>query len=174
MSFGLVHHWFLLKYLIKTFWIPLHSSRGCDTYFWITVYKEKRELALLTNNKPYRFIWEMWASSSNSSERKYAIESEKKIRGRSQWTLHRKSKQIFPEMNLRVSFLISAFIWAVYKWPRSVHLFCCIAFADWSCEYITHSQIHEFRNWERGRVSIHFSNNEIQIFFVYLFCKIEK
>jgi hypothetical protein len=55
------------------------------------------------------------------------------------------SKQIFPEMNLRVSFLISAFIYlrAVYKCPRSVHLFCCIAFADQSCEYINHSQIHE-------------------------------
>jgi hypothetical protein len=39
------------------------------------------------------------------------------------------------------------YLWAIYIFPRSVHLFCYIAFA-W--EYINRSQIHECRNWERG------------------------
>ncbi len=32
-----------------------------------------------------------------------------------------------------------------------VCLFCCIALADLSWEYINRSQIHECRNWEQGR-----------------------
>ncbi len=43
--------------------------------------------------------------------------------------------------------------WAIYihMFPRSVRLFCSIAFADWSWQYINFSQIHECRSWERGR-----------------------
>jgi hypothetical protein len=48
--------------------------------------------------------------------------------------------------------LISTFqyLLAIYKFPWSVHLFCCIAFANWSWQYLNRSQIHECRNWEWG------------------------
>jgi hypothetical protein len=51
------------------------------------------------------------------------------------------------------SFLNSIFMYlcSINIFPRSVHLFFCIAFADWSWDYINHSQIHEPGNWERGR-----------------------
>jgi len=42
-------------------------------------------------------------------------------------------------------------LWAICIFPLPVRLFCCIAFADRSWEYINRSQIHESRNWERGR-----------------------
>ncbi len=131
----------------KTFWLPVFSSGGCDTCFLNTVYK-KRQLALLSN-KPYRFNWELWASSSNSSEKVY-IKVYKIIHGRSQCTLHRKSKQIFPEMKLR-DFFIHVSVSGLYipTIGPPILLYC-----DWWTdrgEYINHSQIHEFRNWERGR-----------------------
>ncbi len=180
MSFGLVHHWFLLKYLIwKTFLLPLGSSRGWDTYFWITVYKKKRQLALLTNNKPYRFIWELWASSSNSSERKFTIHcTEIQNKYTQKWNCAT-SSQFLPSC-VCVRFICTY----IRIFPRSVRLFWSIAFADRSCEYI---KVREYRIWDRGRavslmgifvsnfrysafevqVSIHFTHNEIHIFFFF-------
>jgi hypothetical protein len=49
------------------------------------------------------------------------------------------------------NFCIHISLWAIYIFPRSVRFFCCIAFADWSWEYINRSQIHKYINWERGR-----------------------
>ncbi len=40
---------------------------------------------------------------------------------------------------------------SVNIFPRSVHLFGCIAFAGQSWGYINRSQIHECRNWEQSR-----------------------
>jgi hypothetical protein len=34
--------------------------------------------------------------------------------------------------------------------PRSVRLFCCIAFTDQSWDFINHSQIHVCKNWKVG------------------------
>ncbi len=59
--------------------------------------------------------------------------------------------------NCAASFPISTFtsmyLWAIIIFPRSVRLFCCIAFAVRAREYINRSQIlvHEYGNWERGR-----------------------
>jgi hypothetical protein len=38
------------------------------------------------------------------------------------------------------------YLWAIYIFTRSVLLFCCIVFADRSCEYINRSQIRECGN----------------------------
>ncbi len=58
------------------------------------------------------------------------------------------SKQVFPEINLRVP---NFCIHVIYIFPRPVRLFCCIAFfADRSWEYINCSQVHACRNRERG------------------------
>ncbi len=57
------------------------------------------------------------------------------------------------KLKCAASFLVSAlmYLWAIYIFRRSVCLFCCIAFADRSWEYINRSQTVECRNWERGR-----------------------
>jgi hypothetical protein len=51
--------------------------------------------------------------------------------------------------NCVASFPISTFLymWAIYIFPQSVHLFGCI---HWLWKYINRSQIHECRNCERG------------------------
>ncbi len=67
--------------------------------------------------------------------------------------LHQNSKQIFPEMKLGgfvTNFCIHVHL-AIYIFPRSVRLSCCLAFADPSREYINRSQIHACRNRERRR-----------------------
>jgi hypothetical protein len=51
------------------------------------------------------------------------------------------SKQIFPGMKLHTC-ICKQFI---HIFPRSVSLFCCIAFADRSGECINRSQVHECR-----------------------------
>ncbi len=48
------------------------------------------------------------------------------------------------------NFYIHVSVRNLYIFPRSVRLFCCIAFRDQSWDYINHSQIHECRNWEGG------------------------
>jgi hypothetical protein len=57
--------------------------------------------------------------------------------------------------NCLVSFPISEFLYirAIYIFLWLVCLCCCIVFADRLWEGINHSQIHECRNWERGRSS---------------------
>ncbi len=63
------------------------------------------------------------------------------------------------------------YLWAICIFRRSVPLFCCIAFADRSWEYINRSQIHECRNWERGCaisfLGIFVSNIRCSSFAVY-------
>jgi hypothetical protein len=55
-----------------------------------------------------------------------------------------KLRGLIPNFHIHVS--VSNF----YIFPRSVSLFCCIAFTDQSWDYINHSQIHEGRNWAGG------------------------
>ncbi len=60
------------------------------------------------------------------------------------------SKRIFPEMKLRghiSSFYIHGSVSPLYI-HKSVHLFCCIVFADRSCEYISLNQATQFHFWE--------------------------
>ncbi len=62
------------------------------------------------------------------------------------------SKQIFSEMNLCglvPNFYIHVCERFIYSHDRSP--ISCIAFVDRSCEYINRSQIHDCRNWNRGR-----------------------
>jgi len=53
-----------------------------------------------------------------------------------------------------------------------VFLFCCIAFADQSWEYINRSQILESKNWEQGRtvsfLGIFFADFQYSAFAVHL------
>ncbi len=68
-------------------------------------------------------------------------------------TLHREFETNIPGNETarpRSQFLPSCICERFYIFPRSVRLFCCIAFADRSWEYINCSQTHECRNWEWG------------------------
>jgi hypothetical protein len=42
-------------------------------------------------------------------------------------------------------------LWAIYIFPRSLCLFCCLKYVDRSWEYINRSQTHECESWEWGR-----------------------
>jgi hypothetical protein len=71
------------------------------------------------------------------------------------------------------SFCIHVCVSDLYIFPRSVCLFCCIAFADRSWEYINRSQTVECRNWETGRpvsfLGIFVSNFRYSAFAVHIY-----
>ncbi len=64
-------------------------------------------------------------------------------------------KVLSPKWNCAASFPIPTFmyLWAIYILTGSVCLFCCsqIGRPALGIQYINRSQIHEWRNWERGR-----------------------
>ncbi len=43
------------------------------------------------------------------------------------------------------------YLWEIYIFPRSVCLFCCRKYVDWSWEYINGSQTHECGDLDWGR-----------------------
>ncbi len=43
------------------------------------------------------------------------------------------------------------YLWEIYIFPGSVHLFCYGKYVDQSWEYINRSQTHECGNWDWGR-----------------------
>ncbi len=63
--------------------------------------------------------------------------------------------------NCATSLPISAFmyLWAIYIFPRSFRLSCCIAFADLSWESIKRPQIHKCRNRQGTRPRRFISGN---------------
>jgi hypothetical protein len=68
------------------------------------------------------------------------------------------------------NFCIHVSVSGLYIYSHDLSLFCCIAFADRSCEYINHSQIREYRIWDRGRavsfMGIFVSNFRYSVFAV--------
>ncbi len=68
-------------------------------------------------------------------------------------TLHREFETNIPGNETarpHFQFLHSCICERFFIFPRSVRLFCCLAFADRSWEYINCSQTQECRNWEWG------------------------
>ncbi len=61
-------------------------------------------------------------------------------------------------------------LWAIYIFPRSVHLFSCSRLGDRPLKYINRSQKYECRNWNRGRavsfLRIYISNFRYTVFEV--------
>ncbi len=55
-------------------------------------------------------------------------------------------------------------LWAIYIFPRSICLFCCRKYVDWSWEYINRS--HTYNNVESGTEAAQFPEKEHNIFVV--------
>ncbi len=75
----------------------------------------------------------------------------KKNKTRRQAALQTRSDLCIPRNETaRASFPISTFmfLWAIYIFPRSVHLFCCSKIGRSIVEIINRSQTHECWNWE--------------------------
>jgi hypothetical protein len=64
-------------------------------------------------------------------------------------------KLLFPKQNYNVLLPVPTliYLWEIYKFQRSVWLFCCrkILYVDRTREYINRSQTHEGGNWDWGR-----------------------